>query len=146
MDNAVNIFDDTTHAMFGNEPSFRDDRTLDFQFYDLYNDNYSSYGEEGRAVSDQEYVNGRWFSYVWNESDSLSNDTGNGYTSVAYNYWSLVLLVFPVLTVFGNVLVVLSVYRERSLQTVTNYFIVSLAIADIMVAILVMPLAVYTQV
>ena len=62
------------------------------------------------------------------------------------NYWALMLLVFPVLTVFGNVLVVLSVYRERSLQSVTNYFIVSLAVADIMVAILVMPLAVYVEV
>jgi len=41
---------------------------------------------------------------------------------------------------------VLGVYRERSLQTATNYFIVSLAIADIMVAILVMPLAVYVEV
>jgi dopamine receptor D2 len=40
----------------------------------------------------------------------------------------------------------MSVYRERCLQTVTNYFIVSLAIADIMVAVLVMPLAVYVEV
>ena len=51
----------------------------------------------------------------------------------AGEYWTLVLLLFPLLTVFGNMLVCLSVYRERSLQTVTNYFIVSLAIADIMV-------------
>jgi len=42
--------------------------------------------------------------------------------------------------------VVFGVYRERSLQSATNYFIVSLAIADIMVAILVMPLAVYVEV
>jgi len=41
---------------------------------------------------------------------------------------------------------VLGVYRERSLRSATNYFIVSLAIADIMVAILVMPLAVYVEV
>jgi len=60
-------------------------------------------------------------------------------------YWTLLLLLFPLLTVFGNVLVCLSVKRERSLQTVTNYFIVSLAIADIMVAVLVMPLAVYVE-
>jgi len=44
------------------------------------------------------------------------------------------------------VMVVLGVYHERSLQSATNYFIVSLAIADIMVAILVMPLAVYVEV
>lgn len=39
-----------------------------------------------------------------------------------------------------------AVYRERALKTVTNYFIVSLAIADIMVGILVMPLAIYVEV
>ena len=33
-----------------------------------------------------------------------------------------------------------------SLRTATNYFIVSLAVADIMVALLVMPLAVYVEV
>jgi len=36
--------------------------------------------------------------------------------------------------------------REMSLRTATNYFIVSLAVADIMVAVLVMPLAVYVEV
>jgi len=61
-------------------------------------------------------------------------------------YWALSLLVFPALTLFGNMLVCLSVYIERTLHTVTNYFIVSLAVADIMVAILVMPLAVYVEV
>ena len=61
-------------------------------------------------------------------------------------YWALMLLFFPVLTIVGNLLVVTSVYRERALQTVTNYFIVSLAIADIAVGLLVMPLAIYTEV
>lgn len=55
--------------------------------------------------------------------------------------WPLILLVFPVLTVFGNVLVILSVYKERSLRSATNYFIVNLAIADLLVAAFVMPLA-----
>jgi len=34
--------------------------------------------------------------------------------------WALFLLLFPLRTVFGNVLVCLSVYKERSLQTLTN--------------------------
>lgn len=82
---------------------------------------------------------------VWNANNGSgrADDAANvGYTHL----WTLWLLVFPALTVFGNVLVVLGVYRERSLQSATNYFIVSLAIADIMVAILVMPLAVYVEV
>lgn len=73
--------------------------------------------------------------------DSLSGSSNGG-----QNYWKLFLLIFPLFTVFGNILVVLSVYKERSLRTVTNYFIVSLAVADIMVSVLVMPLAVYVEV
>lgn len=77
---------------------------------------------------------------------NITSSNDDEFQQLAGNYWALILLVFPLLTVFGNVLVAMSVYRERSLQSVTNYFIVSLAIADIMVAILVMPLAVYVEV
>lgn len=62
------------------------------------------------------------------------------------NWWALVLVIVPCLTLFGNVLVILAVVRERTLQTVTNYFIVSLALADLLVAVLVMPFAVYVLV
>ncbi|XP_048515832.1 dopamine D2-like receptor isoform X2 [Athalia rosae] len=62
------------------------------------------------------------------------------------NWWALILVVVPCLTLFGNVLVILAVARERALQTVTNYFIVSLALADLLVAVLVMPFAVYVLV
>lgn len=81
----------------------------------------------------------------FNDSFSVTNCTlKNGTCSdVDYNYWALSLLVFPLLTLFGNVLVILSVSRERSLQTATNYFIVSLAVADLLVAVVVMPFGVY---
>ncbi|XP_046665572.1 dopamine D2-like receptor isoform X2 [Homalodisca vitripennis] len=80
----------------------------------------------------------------FNLSTNASNSTGPA--SHEKNYWALVLVVFPFLTLFGNVLVILSVFRERSLQTATNYFIVSLALADLLVAVVVMPFAVYVLV
>jgi len=37
-------------------------------------------------------------------------------------YWSLCLLVLPVVTLFGNALVCLAVFTERGLHTATNFF------------------------
>ena len=103
------------------------------------------------------------FHHLTEEEIGLFSKTGPGYNLTGSNqsagrlghgghatpsdkYWALGLLVIPLLTVFGNILVCMSVYKEKSLQTVTNYFIVSLAIADIAVAILVMPFAIYVEV
>ena len=61
-------------------------------------------------------------------------------------YGAAVLVLIPMLTVFGNSLVVVSVIHEKALRTVTNYFIVSLATSDVMVALLVMPLSIYGEV
>lgn len=44
---------------------------------------------------------------------------------------------------FGNLLVICAFLRTRRLQTVTNYFIASLAFADALVALFVLPLSIY---
>jgi len=75
-----------------------------------------------------------------NETDLQSDDT------LPNNGWAVILLIFPVFTLFGNSLVVLSVFKEKSLRTATNYFIISLATSDIMVALLVMPFQIYVEV
>ncbi|RTG90225.1 uncharacterized protein DC041_0006848 [Schistosoma bovis] len=79
----------------------------------------------------------------------IYNTLNNTYTYLLYiekRYWCLCLMIFSIATLFGNSLVVLSVIRERSLRNATNWFIVSLAIADISLAILVMPLATWLEV
>ena len=51
-----------------------------------------------------------------------------------------------VVIICGNLLVCLSVFTEKALKTTTNYFIVSLAVSDLMLAVLVLPLFVYSEV
>ncbi|XP_053450299.1 D(2) dopamine receptor isoform X2 [Nycticebus coucang] len=63
-----------------------------------------------------------------------------------YNYYATLLTLLIVVIVFGNVLVCMAVSREKALQTTTNYLIVSLAVADLLVATLVMPWVVYLEV
>ena len=41
-------------------------------------------------------------------------------------------------SIFGNLLVIISVFRFRKLRIITNYFVVSLAMADILVALVAM--------
>ncbi|XP_011053661.1 PREDICTED: 5-hydroxytryptamine receptor 2A-like [Acromyrmex echinatior] len=57
---------------------------------------------------------------------------------------AIVLCLLILITIVGNLFVIAAILLERNLQSVANYLIVSLAVADLMVACLVMPLgAVY---
>lgn len=40
-----------------------------------------------------------------------------------------------IMAVLGNALVIISVYRHRKLRVITNYYVVSLAMADMLVAL-----------
>ena len=67
-------------------------------------------------------------------------------SEVGKNYWAIIVGVVCIIVVIGNVLVIVSVYKEKVLQNITNYFIVSLAVADLLVAGFVMPFSVYVLV
>jgi len=53
---------------------------------------------------------------------------------------SLILILMILTTIVGNVFVMAAILLDRHLQSVANYLILSLAVADLLVAILVMPL------
>ena len=60
--------------------------------------------------------------------------------------WHMLALLLLVLAgITGNVLVCLAVCVERKLQNVTNYFLVSLAVADLFVSLVVMPGAIVQE-
>lgn len=57
---------------------------------------------------------------------------------------TIILGLMILITVIGNVFVIAAIILERNLQNVANYLVASLAVADLFVACLVMPLgAVY---
>lgn len=86
--------------------------------------------------------------YNWtNESAfvNCSNVTNAGNVDdIVYKHPVLgaVLTFFALTTVIGNMLVIIAVGRERYLRTVTNYFIMSLALADLIIGAVVMPFSI----
>ena len=92
-----------------------------------------SYSEDFAVISDQENPAGK----IEIISPTLPKDK---------NYWAVILGLVCFIVVIGNVLVIVSVFKEKVLQNITNYFIVSLAVADLLVAGCVMPFSVYVVV
>ncbi|XP_028993285.1 5-hydroxytryptamine receptor 2A-like [Betta splendens] len=63
---------------------------------------------------------------------------------VGKNWAALLILAVIAVTVTGNLLVILAVSLEKKLQNATNYFLMSLAVADMLLGILVMPVSMVT--
>ena len=62
------------------------------------------------------------------------------------NFLGLVTITFPLMTLIGNWAVIVAVYRLKNLQNSTNFLIVSLAVADLLVGLIVMPWGIFALV
>ncbi|GBM49539.1 Orexin receptor type 2 [Araneus ventricosus] len=97
----------------------------------------------------------RWENWTYNSSNISKSDCTNEYCVSDEDYIAMIedyispstyewVLISLHLTVFivglvGNALVCVSVYRNHSMRTVTNYFIVNLAVADFLVILICLP-------
>ncbi|KAJ8374311.1 hypothetical protein SKAU_G00048910 [Synaphobranchus kaupii] len=75
---------------------------------------------------------------------SPENTTAYGDGGGELRWSSLLIVPLIIPTIGGNILVILAVALERKLQNATNYFLMSLAVADLLVGLLVMPIALVT--
>lgn len=101
------------------------------------------YGDLNRTlyinVSDDAFVNDvvNTFQCSW----EFGNGTGDVISNKARYGWSfLFVILFIIAGGVGNILVCLAVCLDKRLQNVTNYFLLSLAIADLLVSLFVMPM------
>ncbi|XP_065116376.2 5-hydroxytryptamine receptor 2A [Paramisgurnus dabryanus] len=79
-----------------------------------------------------------------NESENRNRSDLLTSMSAQKNWMALLISLVIIITVTGNILVIMAVSLERKLQNATNYFLRSLAITDMLLGILVMPVAMVT--
>lgn len=80
-----------------------------------------------------------------NESYNVSNGLDCGGELHSYRIWERVLIVIiavflSLTTVVGNIMVMISFKIDKQLQTISNYFLFSLAVADFAIGLISMPL------
>jgi len=84
---------------------------------------------------------------VTGDLEPVTSVPGNSTADLVATRWGAMALVLIVLaTAFGNILLCLAVMTEHRLQNMTNYFLASLAVADLLVAVAVMPLGVLVEI
>lgn len=89
------------------------------------------------------------FSAVRVHLTSGGRGASGGAAAAAHTPNVLALLLLPVLCLvglIGNAMVCIAIATDRRLHNVTNYFLFSLALADLLVCLLVMPLSIIVEV
>uniref|UniRef100_A0AAN0LM86 Serotonin receptor-like protein n=1 Tax=Polyphagotarsonemus latus TaxID=1204166 RepID=A0AAN0LM86_9ACAR len=75
-----------------------------------------------------------------------SNSSPNHYSLLMKIVICLILIVLILLTIVGNIFVIVAICLDKNLQSAQNYLVLSLAVADLTVAILVMPLCAHMEI
>lgn len=103
------------------------------------NNRNSSYSERASKL------NNKLATFAGNGDLSRTTGSGDDSLGLVINWpnfiLALVLIMLMLTTAIGNLFVIVAILIERNLRTVGNYLVLSLAIADLLVACLVMPLA-----
>ncbi|XP_076436014.1 D(2) dopamine receptor-like [Babylonia areolata] len=80
---------------------------------------------------------------VWGAGEA--GGEGPGGEEDRFNWGILLLAPLVVFGIGGNTLVILAISLERRLQNVTNYFLLSLAVTDLLVSLIVMPFSIINE-
>ncbi|CAG5134642.1 unnamed protein product [Candidula unifasciata] len=95
-------------------------------FYNQFNDSLRGF--------DHRTSNTTWSQYV-----QMCNSTRRGNISQVNDFIILPYLLIFLLSVVGNTLVILTLVRHKKMRTVTNMFLLNLAISDLLLAVFCMP-------
>ncbi|WAR18826.1 NPFF2-like protein, partial [Mya arenaria] len=99
--------------------------------------NYNTTSVVNSTYYDDLYYDSSLDSCQFNAMEPYRDYTQVGWVSAIMTF---AYVLVATLALLGNLLVIWTVWRNSHMQTVTNYYIVNLAISDLLVAALVMPL------
>ncbi|KAL1490874.1 hypothetical protein ABEB36_011557 [Hypothenemus hampei] len=92
------------------------------------------YSNSGNTSSSMRYYN----TSMVDDSSTTINDDDQIWSNFLLFVKTTIMGSIIIASIFGNLLVIVSVMRHRKLRVITNYYVISLALADMLVAMLAM--------